>query len=267
MSSDLVVQEAPSFDVLLQETKSMQSFCRALMETPHYRKMGEEGVFAIVQMAQTLGINPRNALNGELYYTQGRVGMYAEAMSKYIRMKGHSISVKELTATKCVLVGTRADNKDTATITYTLADAQKAGLVKTNSPWEKHPMQMLWSRCISILKKVMFADLLTNIMTKEEMVEMGEIKDDGAINAEVEVIQEIKRPSNEQIDYLKALMSQCAAKYADNANEWVKNVHGSFENLPIEAYELLKAKTERKVAEQIKEKTIEIDKENEDESM
>jgi hypothetical protein len=98
---------------LVQEIQNMKNLAETLIKTKHYQQLGPDGIFAVIQKAKSLNINPLEALNGGLYYVQGRVEMSAQMMNQLIRSKGHSIqkdpkSTKEL----CLLHGKRADNSD-----------------------------------------------------------------------------------------------------------------------------------------------------------
>lgn len=271
--SNEISSEIVNFDVMISETKKLQTFCMQLMETPFFKKMGAEGVFAIVQMAKTIGMNPMHALNGELYFTQGRVGMYAEAMSKYIRMKGHSIVTLELTRSKCIIQGKRSDNGDMATITYTIDDARAAGLVKDGSPWTKHPLAMLWSRAMTLLKKVLFADLLANVLTKEELDEMKHDKESHWSNPPIqqlehiasafnknEVISDVPKVSAREADYLTSVLEGCSKEYQEVISNFMKKERiQKFDDLPIDLYEkiLKRAEEERTLFLNAKEAELE----------
>ena len=71
----------------------MQELAAALMKTPHYAKMGEAGIFAVVQKARSLGMDPIDALNGGLYSVSGKVEMSGQSMMSLIRKCGHSMTI------------------------------------------------------------------------------------------------------------------------------------------------------------------------------
>ncbi len=102
----------------IQRTKEL---AKKLMETKHYAKIGEEGIFAICMYAQSNGISQLDALNGELYFIQGKVGVSAECMNKHIRKAGHSVSVKVLNDKGCTLIGKRKDTGDMAEVSLHLS--------------------------------------------------------------------------------------------------------------------------------------------------
>ena len=99
-------------DFVMNDIEKMQEMSRKLVQSKHYQKMGEDGIFAIGMMAKSIGMPVLEALNGELYYIQGKVGMAAEAMNKRIRMAGHSVTLKHLDSKGCTLVGKRCDTGD-----------------------------------------------------------------------------------------------------------------------------------------------------------
>ena len=143
----------------LVEVESTQKMCQALLKTPHYAKMGSEGIFAIISKARSLGMDLIEALNGGLYYVQGKVGMPAESMAALIRQKGHSITKDAKSSNDvCILHGKRGDNGDTWIISFSMEDAKRAGLAK--NMYEKYPGTMLYNRAMSFLARQLFPDVI-----------------------------------------------------------------------------------------------------------
>lgn len=150
------------------DLRDTQKLCEALMKQPHYQKIGNEGIYAIVQKAQSLGINPLEALNGGLYYVKGRVEMQAILMAKMIRAKGHSITMgKESDKNHCILHGKRRDNGDTWKVTFSIEDAKQAGIYANQ--WLKYPEDMLYSRALSRLARQLFPDVIGNCYVEGEL--------------------------------------------------------------------------------------------------
>jgi hypothetical protein len=81
-------------------------------------------------------------------------------MSALIRKSGHHIGIKENSDNSCTLVGKRLDSGETATVSYTFAEAQKAGLVKTGGGWMKNPKDMCFARALSRLARQLFSDVI-----------------------------------------------------------------------------------------------------------
>src|SRR5690349_860128 len=96
---------------VLAEIENTQKICSQLMRTPHYAKMGEAGIFAVVQKAKSIGMDTLDALNGGMYFVQGKVEMSGQSMLALIRSKGHSVSMDpKSTDSKVIMYGKRVDN-------------------------------------------------------------------------------------------------------------------------------------------------------------
>lgn len=131
------------------------------VESKMYKGIGDQaGVMMIMLSARELGISPMQALNGGLNIIQGKVEISARMMGALIRKAGHSISIVESTDTLCTLKGTRADNGDTLEATYSVIEAQKAGLIRNGGGWTKCPKDMCFARAISRLARQLFADVI-----------------------------------------------------------------------------------------------------------
>jgi hypothetical protein len=126
-----------------------------------YRGIGEKaGVMMVMLAARELGIPPMQALNGGINIIQGKVEISARMMSALIRKSGHQISIKENSHTSCTLVGKRADTAESLEVSYTLEEAQKAGLVKAGGGWTKCPKDMCFARALSRLARQLFSDVI-----------------------------------------------------------------------------------------------------------
>lgn len=94
------------------------------------------------------GMGIMEAVNGGLHMIEGRPQLSARSLAKKIRLFGHDYEILEHTQDKCTIKGTRGDNGRVHTETYTMEDANHAGLVKGGSAWTKHPRNMLFAFCI-----------------------------------------------------------------------------------------------------------------------
>lgn len=126
-----------------------------------YRGIGEKaGVMMVMLAARELGIPPMQALNGGLNIIQGKVEISARMMNGLIRRSGHQISVKENTDDHCVLIGKRTDTGEVHEVSFSVAEAQKAGLIKPNGGWQKFPKDMCYARALSRLARQLFPDVI-----------------------------------------------------------------------------------------------------------
>lgn len=179
MENKPVLKEIPLTSV--QEIEQTTELCKKLMQTPYYKKVGGEGIFAIVESAKSLGISPLKALNGGMYFVKGKVEMSSRLMNSLIRSKKHSITKdKRSNDTVCILHGKRADNGDTWTESFSIEEAKKAGIYQHS--WIKFPRDMLFARALSRLARQLFPDVIQDCYVE------GEISLDSDINEEKEEV-------------------------------------------------------------------------------
>lgn len=220
---------------MFNDIDAMNQMAKKLMQTKHYQKMGEDGIFAICMAAKSNGISVSDALNGELYYVQGRVGMGYEAMNKYIRQAGHSVIIKHLDEKSCTLIGKRKDTGDTAEVTFDMNDAKRAG--KT---YDKHPKAMYFARALSMLKRFLFPDVLTKIYEKGEL---EDITADATYENVKQLYTEKKSITTEQAIELSSLLSQCDPEVQKNALKFIQDKFKIqlIDDLPEEEFERFKS--------------------------
>ena len=219
---------------MLNDIDFINQMAKKLMQTKHYQKMGEDGIFAICIAAKSNGISVQDALNGELYYVQGRVGMGYEAMNKYIRLAGHSVVIKHLDDKSCTLVGKRKDTGDTCEVTFDSNDAKRAG-----KSYDKHPKPMYFARALSMLKRFLFPDVLTKIYEKGEL---EDITDNVQVDNVKQLYIEKKTISTDQAIELSGLLSECDPEVQKNALKFIQDKFKIelIDDLPEEEFERIK---------------------------
>ena len=83
----------------------------------------------------------------ELTVINGRLFVGAQLMRALAERNGYRVIRKESTDTKCVAaLIDRENGQELGTSTFTIEQAQKAGLIRDRSPWKTHPARMLWAR-------------------------------------------------------------------------------------------------------------------------
>jgi hypothetical protein len=218
-----------------------------LMKTPYYAKLTEVGVFAIIQKAKSIGMDVLDALNGSMFYVNGKVELSGNAMNGIIRSKGHSIQ-KDASSTSecCVLRGQRADNGDSMIASFSLAEAKRAGL---NSPvWSKYPEDMLFGRALSRLARQLFPDVVKGCYVQ------GEIQED-FMSRDIPNRQPIVLPpehiSEDQIEELTKVFSEADEEFQKSVFDYLERngIHKDFSNFPVKMYERIfnAAKQKRKM--------------------
>lgn len=189
----------------LKEVQQAQALCSSLMKMPHFAKMGEAGMFAIIQKAKSMNIEPLEALNGGMYFVQGKVEMQGQMMLSLIRQAGHSVSMDpKSTDSHVIMYGKRKDNGDMWTVSFSLDDAKKAGIYR--GQWEKYPKIMCQWRCVSMLARFLFPDVIKGCYVQGEISEAVPFNDVQA--------QDLRaRISDTQSKELQSLFDQCDPDY------------------------------------------------------
>ena len=143
-------------EMLVYETMADQA-----VSSKMYKGIGEKaGVMMIMLAARELGIPPMQALNGGINIIQGKVEISARMMSALIRKAGHYLIVKQSSDEACVLVGKRIDTGESQEACFSVAEAQKAGLIKLGGGWSKWPKDMCFARALSRLARQLFSDVI-----------------------------------------------------------------------------------------------------------
>lgn len=247
-------------DLVLQDIENTQKLCASLMRTSHYAKMGETGIFAVVQKARSIGMNPLDALNGGMYFVQGKVEMSGQAMLAIIRAHGHSVSMDpKSTETSVRMFGRRSDNGDTWTASFSVDDAKRQGIYRNQ--WEKMPKVMCMWRCVSQLGRFLFSDILKGVYVQGEISESAqslgdkihsyldpetkEQKQERYIDQEIEEMEELAekklKPTKEQVFEFEDILSECSEEDQKKAKEYLtKQGFSTYDQLPMKAFEILK---------------------------
>lgn len=114
----------------------------------------------IMLAAREYGIGPAQALNGGLHIIEGKVELSARIMSALIRRAKHKLEIITSTDQVCTIKGTRNDTGEEHTVSFTIEQAQKAGLIKEKGGWKRTPEDMLYARTISRLARQLFSDVI-----------------------------------------------------------------------------------------------------------
>lgn len=131
----------------------------------------EDAVFAIMLAGTELGIEPMQSLRciqivkGKLSYTADFTVALVQRDSrcKFFRL----VEGTDKAATYETL---REGHAEPTRLTYTIAQAQRAGLTK-NSTWTSHPEAMLRARCGAALARLVYPDLAAGVYLPDEAEE------------------------------------------------------------------------------------------------
>lgn len=218
-----------------------------LLRTPHYAKLSEAGIFAIIQKAKSVGMDVLDALNGGMYFVGGKVELAGNAMNALIRAKGHSIQ-KDPSSTPecCVLVGKRADNGDMLVASFSLTEARRAGL---NTPvWNKYPEDMLFWRALSRLARQLFPDVIKGCYVQGEIQEDFMFRDSPKREP---IVLPPEHISEKQSEELIKVFSETDEEFQNSVHEYLERngINKDFSNFPLKMYERIfnSAKNKRKM--------------------
>ena len=266
-------------DFNLSSIEEMNKMTVELMKTPHYARMGNAGIFAIMTMAKSVGADPIRCLNGGMYYINGKIEMDGRMMMSMIRQSGHSVTKdKRSDGTICILHGKRADTNDTWTESFSLDDAKQAGLLGT-ATWKKYTKDMLQWRALSRLARYLFPDVIggcyvqgeisdSNLHAYVDPQKQNQYAQDIAkscayTSSYVEKTPEIQHVeetiSAEQAQKIEELLS-ADQEYFGIMKKYMKNNYGSesFELFPLKKYQKLIENIESR-----KQKSIQAEENNE----
>lgn len=164
VKSNSLVAYAGDLDVKLR-------FCQTLIKgglVPSKFK-GAEGVLSVILMGQELGFSPMQSLKLFNFIQQepciSAAGLQAVAVSR-----GGRFTVISEDNTAVTVKAERASNKWSATLTYSMHDAGIAKLAQKDN-WLKHPREMLYARCVTILARRGWPDVLGGIKSDDEVEE------------------------------------------------------------------------------------------------
>ncbi len=218
----------------LIEVQETQKLCQFLIQTPHYRKIGSEGIYAIIQKAKSIGIDPLDALNGSFYFVHGKVELTSTMMNDLIRRKGHSITKDKKSDDKiCILHGKRKDNGDTWCESFSIEDALQAGIYQNQ--WLKYPKDMLFARALSRLARQLFPDVIKGCYVQEEISQAVESNLESPEVVKKEVVLtlfDMKDEIEKNIDidhkeylleYLEFCKSRVNKSMREVLNSWLEN--------------------------------------------
>jgi len=129
---------------------------------------------ATIMMGREMGIGPLTALR-TIHVIKGRHCMSAQLIVGQVLKSGlvEYVDPVEISDTSVTYAAKRKGRPEVR-LTHTIQMAEKAGLVKADSGWEKNPTDMLVSRCSSRICRIVAPDVCVTLYTPEEIREMKE---------------------------------------------------------------------------------------------
>jgi hypothetical protein len=170
--TDVEVYEAPK-QILERLTPEQVRYIANTEIIPKALRGRPEAIMATILKGRSLGLDDINSLSA-IHFIEGKAGLSAETMVHLVRKRGHSVVWEAKPGESCTVVGTRRDNGDTGSVTWTMQMAKDAGLAGKGS-WKQYPDAMLWARAATQLCRMLFADVLMGTSySPEELEEVAE---------------------------------------------------------------------------------------------
>jgi RecT family len=128
----------------------------------------------IIETGRELGLPPMLALRS-IHVINGRPTLSADLMASLVqreidRHKDGELRVLPPTAEECSVNYRRWGWGEGHSYTYTIQDAQRAGLA-TGDTWKKHPAAMLRARATAAVCRMAFPDVVAGLYAVEELEE------------------------------------------------------------------------------------------------
>lgn len=154
--------------------QEMDQMADAIAKSGLFGMKDKSSVLALMAVAQAEGLHPATAAR-DFHIIQGRPALKADAMLARFQNAGGTVEWKDYTDEKVTGIF-RHPNGGQLAVTWTIDQANKIGLVKPGSGWQKFPRAMLRSRCISEGIRSVFPGSVTGFYSPEEVADFEPVK-------------------------------------------------------------------------------------------
>jgi len=120
-----------------------------------------------LQAGKEIGLSPIESMNS-LYFVNGKIAMYGEAVPNQLVRAGHRIKWGKCDEKQAEVTVIRGDTGDSMTTKLTMEQAEKRGYTK-NNVWQRFPENMLKWRALSMTAKFIAPDAMKGIGIKEDL--------------------------------------------------------------------------------------------------
>jgi hypothetical protein len=171
-----VTQSAP---IEPRDMKELQALAKDAAESRFYGAASQQQALMLLMAGRDLGLSYAQSLRA-FHVIEGRLALSADAMVAVClgrRDICNFFRVLESSSESCT-VETQREGDPPRRYTFTMADAERAELVKLTgngkkSNWHKYPGRMLLARAKSFLAREVYPDILLGMVTDEEAKEIA----------------------------------------------------------------------------------------------
>jgi hypothetical protein len=128
-------------------------------------------VLATILTGAELGLAPMQSIRG-IAIIKGKPTLSADTMGALVMRRRDicaDLEIVELTDAVCTYKARRIGEEKPTLMSFTIQDAQKAGLVGPGGMYTKYPKNMLRARCLSNICRAKFPDICMGLYTAEEL--------------------------------------------------------------------------------------------------
>jgi len=172
MTTDITTTETTTL-VRREVTPEAWQLITSMAETIHKCRMvagvnsSEQAAFVLLK-AYELGF-PLSSVGDNLQVVMGKVTLTSQGMLAKIQSRPDVVrlQIDSSTDEACTVTMTR-NTGFFFTLTYSVKDAERAGLVKPDSNWNRYPANMCRWRAISMCARIVVPDLLAGLYLASE---------------------------------------------------------------------------------------------------
>ena len=174
MTTAMTEQRQPAFSLTPQSLDEALKFAEMLSKSSIVPKdyQGNAGnVLVAVQWGMEIGLQPLQAMQN-IAVINGRPSIWGDAMLAIVRGSGLLEFIREEPTDESCTCTIKRKGEEPVTRTFTMADAQKAGLANKRGPWTQYPKRMMQMRARAYALRDVFPDVLRGVEIAEEARDM-----------------------------------------------------------------------------------------------
>lgn len=191
------------------------AYARALagsnMLPAHYRDKPENLLYAI-EYADMLNVPPLVAVTG-IHVIQGQPSASASLIASLVRRAGHKLRVERFEGGARATIIRADDPEFPHVVEFTMADAERAGLLSKNPNWKARPAVMCEWRAVSACARLAASEVLFGVAYTPDELEESPRNNDGAYTVTsaparvtaAEILRPALTPDNPVVDVQDAV--------------------------------------------------------------
>jgi hypothetical protein len=164
--------QLPPVSVLADRVATFADLAERVADTdliPRQFRGKPAAVLAAMLRGAEVGLDPFQSLSA-IHVIEGTAALTPEAMRAVVLAHGHRIVCRQSGPDMVEVWGKRADSGDERAVTWTMADATRAGL-QNKETWKKYPQAMLEARATAALCRSLFPDVIRGLSYTPEEVQ------------------------------------------------------------------------------------------------